>query len=233
LSYPVSVGDILDRALKKADMYESGFIDSANGEQMDLLNEAYCELYDLLVTRFENYFVSEASITLTPNTTEYNLPTDFYKSVGVDYKIGATPTQFVTLKPFMENERNGMIGTVGTIPAGEIRIRYVPSPFKYTDRAELVQGISGWETLMVILLAISFKEKEESDTGPLERQLARQMQRIEEASQNRDAGMPHHITDIYQIDMYQQYASLRYQFSGDKIKLLSTEIISAYFVGLY
>jgi hypothetical protein len=232
MSYPVSVQSIIDRALKKADMFESGYISEDNGERMALFNEAYCELYDLLVTSFGDYYVSEASFNLTTGTFNYSLPADFYKLIGVDYQIGSTPTSYVTLKPYTEMERNGMMGTVGNIPSGVIRLRYVPSPTQYTTGTEIVQGISGWETLLVIIMAIAMKEKEESDTGPLERQLARQMKRIEEASQNRDIGMPGRVNDIYKLTVYQQYASLRYMLTANDIRFLSTEILTPFFVDL-
>ncbi len=227
MSYPVTIQSIIDRALKKADMFNSGFIDAANGEQMELFQEAYTEWYDIMVTRFENYFTAESAFQITAGTFSYVLPDDFYKLLGVDYKIGATPTSYITLKPFSEMERNGEIGTVGNIPTGEIKLRYVPAPIQYTDPTDTVQMVAGWDTLLVVLMAIAMREKEESDTASLERQLARQMNRVEEAAQNRDVGMPGRVNNIYQVTVYQQYSNLRYQLNQDSIKFLSTEILSA------
>ena len=233
MSYQKTVGNIIDRALKKADMFNSNYISSDNGEQMDLFNEAYAEWYDLLVGSFSNYFVQEDSFNISASTADYALPDDFYKLIGVDYKIGNTPTSYVTLRPYTEMERNGMIGTVGNIPTGEIRLRYVPAPLQYDDRATEISFVSGWDTLLVLIMAIAMLQKEESDTGPLERQLARQLQRIQDASQNRDIGMSGHVNDLSKITVYQQYSYLRYELTGDNIRFLSTEILSIGYGWIY
>jgi hypothetical protein len=228
-----TVQNIIDRALRKADMMESDFISAE--EALDTFNEEYTNLYDLLVTRFDNYFVSEENITLTPGATDYALPDDYYKTVGLDFLITGSGAsgQYVTLKPFLESERNGVTGIRASVPAGIVRHRYVPAPAIYTDTADLVDGVSGWEELIVNGMAMEFLGKEESSTARLERRQMALMKRIEETAQNRDVGMPAHVGDVYKIDVYSQYASLRYQINQSTVRFFTTEVVTPAFMGIY
>lgn len=232
LAYQRTVGNIIDRALKRADMYTSGYIDPQ--ECLDYFNEAYTQLYDLLISAGENYKVSTEMIPISPATTTYALPEDFYKAIGVDMQVGGiTSTQYITLRPFTNMERNGMLGTTGILPSAQIRLRYAPAPTIYTDRDEVVDGIAGWDKLIVLLMAYAMKDKDESSVTALERDIAMQMERIEVMKQNRDQGMPGRVNDIYSIDMYAQYASCRYQILGNNVEFLSTEVVTAAMFGIY
>lgn len=230
--YNRTVGSLIDRALRRADMYNSGYIGA--DEAMDYFNEAYCQLYDLLISANDNYKVETAMIAISPSATTYPLPDDFYKAIGFDMQVGGiTSTQFITLRPFTNMERNGMLGTTGILPSAQIRLRYAPAPTIYTDRDEVVDGISGWDKLIVLLMAYAMKDKDESSVTALERDMAMQIQRIEEMKQNRDQGMPGRVNDIYSIDMYAQYASCRYQILGNNVEFLSTEVVTAAMFGIY
>lgn len=230
--YLTTVGQLIDRALKRADMYNSGYIDPQ--ECLDYFNEAYTQLYDLLISAGENYIVNTANISISPSTTSYALPADFYKAIGFDMQVGGiTSTQYITLRPFTNMERNGMLGTTGTLPTGVVRLRYAPAPTIYTSRSQTVDGIAGWDKLIVLLMAFAMKDKDESSTTALQADMQMQLNRIEEMKQNRDQGMPGRVNDVYTIDMYAQYASLRYQILGSNVEFLSTEVVTAALFGIY
>ena len=74
---------------QRADMENSQFI--TDDEWRRMLNRSYAELYDLIVTsaNSEDYFLNSSTITLVSGTQSYSLPTDFYKSRGVDLNIGS------------------------------------------------------------------------------------------------------------------------------------------------
>lgn len=227
-----TAADIIRRARQKADMQSSGFI--TQQEDFDLLNESYAELYDLLVGAFENYYVQEVEINLDQNVVDYDLPDDFYKSIGFDYKLTPAPrSQYVTLRPFMEDERNSTITATNSIPSGTVRLRYVPLPPVFTADADEVDGINGWDVLLTIIMAMNMLSKEESSTTTLERQYARQLKRIEEMAINRDIGFPKHITDIYKVDIYNQFSTLRYQLNQGQVRFMSTEVLSPSFLGIW
>lgn len=224
-----TVQQLIDRALKAADMYNSDFIDTT--EALDIFNMCYTDFYDMLVTKFDNYFVSEHTVTLTANENDYALPSDFYKLVGADFLVSGNT--YVTLKPFSETERNGASGTLAPVPSGTVRLRYVPAPTIYEDTSDEVDGISGWENVIVYEMAIYMLDKEETSSAPLRERLERLYRRIEAAAQNRDVGSPGTVRDIYSVNYMQPYSTLRYQLNQDEIRFISTEQISPVYPGWF
>jgi hypothetical protein len=98
----------------KADMVNANFLSSA--EWTYNINQSITELYDLLTTKYEFYYVKLASSTNGPSysfTTDgtsqiYTLPTDFYKLYGVDLALFGAPftPSFISLRSFPFGERN-------------------------------------------------------------------------------------------------------------------------------
>ncbi len=232
MASPYTAADIIRRARQKADMMNTGYITAQ--EEMDLLNETYCELYDLLVSSFEEYFiVDDYFVDLVPGTYNYALPDDFYKGVGVDFQLNMSATSFITLKPFSEMERNGLTGVIGAIPTGRVKLRYIPQPVIYTATTDAIDTkIAGWETLLVVNMAIAMRSKEESQTADLERAQAKLMERITINASNRDIGFPARVNDVYKVDVWNQWASLRYQYSGDFVRFLPTVMEGFAFTGI-
>ncbi len=217
-----SVQSLVDRARRYADMEYTPFVTN-DPELLDYLNVAYGEYYDLLVMTSEDYFTTVADITLLPNTTEYDLPDDFYKMTSMAYKIAEN--QFYTLRPYMEQERNNF-GLVTSIQTGTIRMRYVPAPETFDDFTGTIDGQAGWEDYISTHMAIQMLNKEESDTAALERKLLRLEKRINAAAQVRDMGMPHYTTDIYKINPYAFVQALRYRLiSAGQVSIISTQLI--------
>jgi hypothetical protein len=78
-----------------------------------------------------------------------------------------------------------------------IKIWYVPQFTKLTEDSSSVDGriMLNWEEYAVLVAAIKMRQKEETSTGALERDLDRITARIEDASRERDVGEPFGITD--------------------------------------
>lgn len=221
----VTLRNIVDRATKRADMANSRFY--SDEQKIDLFNEIYPELYDLLVAASENYYIKDpdATLTLVPGTKQYALPADFYKIVGVNLLSGG---EAVTVKPFMEQERNIPLQTATSIPSATVTLRYVPAPAQFTvdDMDETIDGVSGWDALVVTEMAMAMLESEESDVTALIRRRDSIKRRIEEMAPNRDLSMPQRVQDIYQTDYFGRgFNSLRYRLYGNKIEFLAVEAI--------
>jgi hypothetical protein len=219
----VTVQSIVDRARIHADQKGSGFI--RDSELLLLFNEVYCELYDELVGSYENYFMSTSTVTLAPGTTFYNLPEDFYKLIGIDYKVNNDT--YVTLYNFNEIDRNNSFTSNASIPTGELRIRYVPAPPVFTQLSDTFDGIAGWDRLLSLLLAIDMLDAEETDSSPLYRKYQRTLKRIIDMAAPRDSGMPSRVGDVYNRNLWSYYASMRYRLQGGQIELISTESLGA------
>ena len=102
----VTLGAIRTLAQQESDMLNSNFVTTT--EWNSFINNSYKELYDLLVSAYGNeYYVATPYQFTTDGTNKlFNLPTDFYKSLGVDLQIGNSQNSFVSLKPYNFPERN-------------------------------------------------------------------------------------------------------------------------------
>ncbi len=158
---------IREAVLRRADLTAQGLSSTQTGldwlqiaELNDEINSSVAELYDLLVTKYQDYFLASSfSITTAAGTQQYALPIDFHKMRGVEAQLGTTAgsAQWMTLKamPFEErnllsfyptawnvagfpNVRYCVMGTqiwfmpTPLIPAS-VRIWYIPSPPKLVD----------------------------------------------------------------------------------------------------
>lgn len=216
----VTVGDVIERARVKADMRHTSFISAA--EALDMVNECYTELYDLLVQTFQNYFSTTGTLTLVPGTVSYALPADFYKMIVAERDVGGGA--YSTIFPYNELEKNSTISTsAASIPSATVRLRYIPAPAIFTSTGTNIDGVAGWDTLLVYDLAIMMAQAEESDTTAMERRRAAVAARIQSVAQNRDVTLPGRITDVTVFDNAMIKDELRYRFYGSNIEFLTVE----------
>lgn len=207
----VLVSDLITSARRRANMENTQFVTDA--EVITYLDQANRKFYNLLVTEFENWFVSEALIPLVDGVKEYALPTDFYKMLGADL-TDASGRAF-TLRPFEFNERNRIVHTwIGKpvryilkgnnivfvpTPSGasqDIKLYYVPATTAITSSSQSVEVYNGFDEYIALDAAIRMLMKEESDTALLERERAYMEQQIIELMRGRDAGFPKRVTDL-------------------------------------
>lgn len=217
-----TLGTVRDTVRQRADMVGSQFVTDA--ELNGYIQASYFELYDLLVTAYgENYYQSAAPYSFqTDGTNErFALPSDFYKALGVEVVVGQAPQGCVTMQPFTFAERNqyalpgfpvvyGILvpkyriagNTLWLVPRPPpanltIRVDYVPRPSSLTSDSDIIDGVSGWEDYVVVDAAIKALEKEESDVSVFMAQKQALLKRIQAAAENRDAGSPATVADVY------------------------------------
>lgn len=112
----LSLGETRLRAQQKADRVNSNFVSTT--EWNFYINQSYKELYDLLVTLYEDYYVAEPYLFVTNGSSKYALPNGtlvgsdnvvtkpFYKLLGMDCGLGAQNNAWVTLNKFEFISRN-------------------------------------------------------------------------------------------------------------------------------
>lgn len=214
-----TLGSIRLQAQQRADMVNNPFI--TNPEWNSYIQSSYYELYDILVQKFgDDYFVATPyTYTTQTNLQFYPLPTDFYKLLGVEIQLNSgAPNSFVTLKKFNFIDRNrwsypnvytfygitnlryrvnGNNLMIVPIPqSGQtIQIWYVPRQGLLTMDGSIVDGVSGWEEYIIADVCIKAWNKQESDPSVFLAQKQALLKRIEEASENRDAGEADHVSD--------------------------------------
>ncbi len=111
------LGSIRLQAQQRADRVNSNFV--SKSEWNNYINQSAFELYDLLVTTYEDYYLAEPFVFQTNGTdTNYPLPngalTDvngvvgrpYYKLMGVDLGLANNDNAWVTVKKFDFIQRN-------------------------------------------------------------------------------------------------------------------------------
>lgn len=243
----MSLYELRTRSYQCADRLGSNYvtIDEANS----FINLACYELYDLLITDYEDYYANQIVYINTNGTTAlYPLPDGvtnyiggtypnsnggspapaFYKLAGIDLGINTSNNAWVTLLKFDFIERNKYVypNSTSTI-YGVYNMRYrimgnnlfiIPTPagnqqlrFWYSPRLpELLQdnnvtsiGVSGWLRYVIVRTAKYILDKEEgTDTSKLDAELLFLKTRIEQAAQNRDAGIPDKVSNTRVDPLY-------------------------------
>ena len=155
---------------QRADMENGQFI--TDDEWRRMLNRSYAELYDLIVTsaNSEDYFLNSSTTSLVSGTQSYDLPSDFYKSRGVDLNIGSNK---VPLRRYNFSERNigGLFSSAADMryhiqgnkiifnptpsTSDTITMFYIPTPRKFFEYT--VTAITRGSTTMWTVGANSFQ----------------------------------------------------------------------------
>lgn len=110
-----SLGELRLRVQQRADMVNSQFVNLP--EWNFFINQAYYELYDLLITVYEAYYVAPRLIFSTtgeqlydlPNGQNYDAAPAIYKMFGVDLGLDNSSNAWVTLKKFDFISRNRFV----------------------------------------------------------------------------------------------------------------------------
>jgi len=220
----ITCGDLMTAVRRRADMEGSTFVTDA--EIRSYINVAMAELHDILVQKYEDYYVdSSTTYTLPIANNKGTLPNAFYKMLGVDFTAGGSTYR---VRPYKFEERN-MYGNAGTtagiannltyhvqgneihfrpadaLPSGTITIHYVPQADQFaTGGGDDSEALSvnnravapGYEEYIVIDAAIKCLLKEEADVTVHLVQRESARRRIEEAAGKRDAGEPYAISDV-------------------------------------
>lgn len=246
----MSLGELRLRCQQRADRVGSPFVQTP--EWNYFIRLAMYELYDLLMTSYEDYFASSyVTIQTNGSIANYPLPDGatnylggsfngtsgqpapaFYKLAGMDLNVNTsilTPSR-VSLLRFDFIKRNQYVypNSTSTI-YGVYNMRYrlmgnnlniIPTPAGnqtliawYSPRLPALLsdsdlttiGVSGWLDYVIVRCAKYALDKEEgTDTSKLGEEIVFLKQRIEQASQNRDAGIADTISETRQDPVYGQ-----------------------------
>ncbi len=214
----MQLSDIRLQAQQRANMENSLFLTTT--EWNANINKSIEELYDLLIQKFGNGYYEATPATITTDGVNYlfPLPSDFYKLLGVDVQISGrfTPLDQMNLGDRGQNECQGAIPVAGQA----LRVLYAPRFTELVSDSDTFDGISGWCEYVIVDAARKALRKEESDTSGVERDKAALIARIESAAENRDAGQPKTVRDVYSRGRASPYGPpnlLRYRLSGNNL----------------
>lgn len=212
MSRSYTVSELADKVRNRGEYKEGGYITDAM--LIDFIDSAHTEVYDLLVGKWEDYYVTVATFSTTADVATYTLPTDFYKLLGLDVKVG---DRWRLVRRYNLTQRNDnqngladvlryrlegnnihLIPTSSTVQ--DLRITYIPRAPILSALDDSVDGVNGWEELVVLLALRRCKVREEASVTAIDTEIARQMQRLESAADARDAGESESLQDLTNAD---------------------------------
>lgn len=138
--------------------------------------------------------------------------------------LGCDPNSFVTMYPFMVGDRNRANGVYGVVnrgynrsndyryrilgtsnfwvtpqpqPGFTVQLWYAPRLTPLVSLTDTVEGVSGWEEVIELDMAIKALTKEESDASVLIAARNEMVQRIINLASINDASAPDYVRDVY------------------------------------
>ena len=225
----VSVATLKERIRRRTDQENSDFIE--DDELLEYINSAYAEYYGLITTIYEDYSIKFADFITSNDKTTYNLPSDFFKLTGVDYQVDSDRVIELDNLPFEERNRQDRVfytdgyntnvrylllgNTIVFLPAppngSKMKMWYVPTAPLLTSDTQLIDGINGYEEMIIAEVSIRIMNKQEQDAGPFVGTKRAVQRRIEAEAPNRDAGNAPRVSDARGLETpyYYPYFSRR------------------------
>ena len=213
-----TVSELITLIRERSNTERSNFV--TDDEIIRLIDQAYTKLYDLIVSKFENYYIDEHSFTTDGVNQFYDLPATFYKMVGLDQlqNTSGSGDNALTVRPFNFNERNRYNNILFAVTAAAFyryliqgtkikilpqpdsgitfKMWFVPAPPKITSAAQTIDGIAGWEEVVTLTAAIQVMNKQELDASALKREQAEAIDPVITMATERDAALPERVTDL-------------------------------------
>jgi hypothetical protein len=199
---------------QRADQENSQFI--SDSELNSYINASYAELYDLLTSRFVDYYTINVEFDITTGNT-FPLPDGFYKMIGLDQQASGYTGKWATVYPFVMGERNKLsikrrvllsriavnyrlIGNNLVIlpeenAGGHYQLWYIPRFTPLVAYADEMGDILDFDDYVVVDCCIKCAAKEETDASVYMQQKVDLKARVEAMAANRDAGQSEKITD--------------------------------------
>lgn len=213
-----TVSELITRVRERSNTERSNFV--TDDEIIRYIDQGYTKLYDLIVSKFENYYIADYSFQTTGSTQFFDLPADFYKMVGLDQfqNFSGSGENALTVRPFNFNERNRYNNILFAVTAAAFyryliqgtkikilpqpdagitfKMWYVPAPVKITTTAQTIDGIAGWEEVVILTAAIQVMNKQELDSSALKLEQREAIDRVITMATERDAALPERVTDL-------------------------------------
>jgi hypothetical protein len=182
---------------------------TSDAEALILVNRAYLDLYNLMITVDEALFISEATLTLVDGVAQ--LPDDLFKLSSVY----STANGFdVVFERRSLQDRSGSVVTPhnrawGTYsfrnntlvftpksPQGPVKILYIPLPTELTSLTDNITLMANEDSYLISTLCRDFIQREEGDKKPWEAQMGYDLAKIKAQLAPRDNGSNPVVRDV-------------------------------------
>lgn len=182
-----TLAEMIDKVRRRADLVNSPFV--TDTDVADFLNKGWGKLYDLLVTKYEDFFLASTPIVTVAGQENYDLSAvtpRVFKLRGVDWNLSTAADDIVALERWEWSKRGrfsglptiaagrvglemrylfqGQIVKIKPAPAGgqSLTVWYVPALTKLDDTHGIPDTVQeGWEELAVLEAALICATKEQ------------------------------------------------------------------------
>jgi len=209
-----------DRCKQESDNVGQSFV--SDSEWNTYINASYQELYGIIVQAFGNdYFVQSPASGYTFTTDGvnqfFNLPSDFFKLLGVDLLV-SSPNYWVSLTAFTFQERNrlNLFNNLVPMAGQQLRMFYVPRATVLVSDSDSVDGVNGWEEFIVVDASMKASSKEESDVSVFMARKQALQQRLDSEIENRNAAEAGRVADVLGL----RSRAMQYRLNGNQIWLI-------------
>ncbi len=158
-----------------------------------VINTQLTELYDVLVAAGPpDYYLKTSTITTVSGTTAYTLPTDFRSLVAVLAPVLDGTSRQYRVDMFDESQRSYYQPPQAAV---QLTLEYVPAPPVLALDADVFDGVSGWDELIVLLSARQLLRKQRRDVSDLDRAIAELRARVVSLAPQRQLAGPLYVND--------------------------------------
>ena len=200
------------QVLQRCNLENSSFV--SDSEMLQMLNASAAELYEILVHKFEDYYLSEFYFVVAPGVSSYSLPSDLFKLSALDI---SAPDGYWPVEQWTKPQRSKVQRTVPYVynrpkyriqgnvlrfmppayAAGTYRLWYVPRLIPATSLTSALDSsmeMQNWYEYIVVDTCIKVAQKEESDINVFAGQKMELKDRISRHAASRDQGSAYYLT---------------------------------------
>lgn len=174
---------------------------TSDAEALILINRAYLDLFNLMITVDEALFISEAELTLVDGVAQ--LPDDLFKlssvfstSNGFDVIFERRSLQDRSGSVHTANNhnwgsysfRNNTLVFTPKSPQGPVKILYIPLPTELTSLSDNIVLMANEDSYLISTLCRDIVQREEGDLKPWEAQMGYDLAKIKSQLAPRDNG---------------------------------------------
>lgn len=174
----------------------------------EFINDSYQETYDILVSRWADYFtLTGSNQTMTPGTASYAVPTDFYKLRKVELAVGSNWTRLLpfdldaqhlyrlsgTPRRYREQARN-IVFAPTPATAETYRLFYIPIRTPLTSDSDVITFDVPQEYKLILTIAWrDCLDAQDLDPSPAIAKIAELTPMLRSAADSRDAAEPFYL----------------------------------------
>jgi len=188
--------------------------DITNAVLDDVINSAIAELWDLMIGRWADYYVTRTNLTATSGVETIALPSTFYKLRKLELlwsgTVDTATARYVELLPIdLKASHLPLYGSprayryrmaqsslyLSPFPdrAETIRMTFIPYATTLVADGDTFDGINGYEELAMALAMRRLLVRQELPTGEVDGEIQRLTDRVRSAADNRDASEPFYL----------------------------------------